>query len=116
MFHALLGISKLTPVSEIVAFSKWVYPHTPDPNAEDLETAIRTQQHVPGSNDELVVEFFTKFLRGRRKWIVPETHYCSYCLTLSFVGQSSYTHLLMCITSHEHPCCATRIPKKGPWF
>ncbi|KFX90617.1 hypothetical protein V490_06365 [Pseudogymnoascus sp. VKM F-3557] len=65
----------LEDTGEIVAFSKWVYPHTPDPNAEDPETAIRTQQHVPGSNNELVVEFFTKFLRGRRKWIVPETHY-----------------------------------------
>ncbi|KFY70498.1 hypothetical protein V499_09121 [Pseudogymnoascus sp. VKM F-103] len=65
----------LEDTGEIVAFSKWVYPHTPDPNAEDPETAIRMQQHVPGSNEELVVEFFTKFLRGRRKWVVPETHY-----------------------------------------
>ncbi|OBT61442.1 hypothetical protein VE03_08953 [Pseudogymnoascus sp. 23342-1-I1] len=65
----------LVDTSEIVAFSKWVYPHTPDPNAEDPETAIRTQQHISGSNDDLVVEFFTKFLRGRRKWIVPETDY-----------------------------------------
>ncbi|KFY92116.1 hypothetical protein V498_05155 [Pseudogymnoascus sp. VKM F-4517 (FW-2822)] len=69
------GLSRLMPVSEIVAFSKWVYPHTPDPSAEDPETVIRTQQHIPGSNDDLVVEFFTKFLRGRRKWVVPETHY-----------------------------------------
>ncbi|KFY05751.1 hypothetical protein V492_08317 [Pseudogymnoascus sp. VKM F-4246] len=61
--------------SEIVAFSKWVYPHIPDPNAEDPEKAIRTQQHIPGSNDKLVVEFFIKFLRGRKKWVVPETHY-----------------------------------------
>ncbi|OBT71905.1 hypothetical protein VF21_09198 [Pseudogymnoascus sp. 05NY08] len=65
----------LEETSEIVAFSKWVYPHTPDPNAGDPETAIRMQQHVPGSNEELVVEFFTKFLHGRRKWVVPETHY-----------------------------------------
>ncbi|OBT49905.1 hypothetical protein VE04_09239 [Pseudogymnoascus sp. 24MN13] len=65
----------LEDTGEIVAFSKWVYPHPPDPNAEDPETAIRMQQHVPGSNEELVVEFFTKFLRGRRKWVVPETHY-----------------------------------------
>ncbi|KFY19383.1 hypothetical protein V493_07984 [Pseudogymnoascus sp. VKM F-4281 (FW-2241)] len=65
----------LEETSEIAAFSKWVYPHPPDPNAEDPEKAIRTQQHVSGSNEELVVEFFTKFLRGRMKWMVPETHY-----------------------------------------
>jgi hypothetical protein len=78
MIYTNFNISRLIYVSEIVAFSKWVYPHTPDPNAGDPETAIRTQQHVPGSNEELVVEFFTKFLCGRRKWVVPKTHYCSY--------------------------------------
>lgn len=86
MLYVYLSIFWLIPVSEIVAFSKWVYPHTPDPNAEDPETAIRTQQHVPGSNEELVVEFFTKFLRGRRKWVVPETHYCSYCVAFLFTA------------------------------
>jgi len=60
---------------EVAAFSKWEYPHTPDPNAEDPETAIRKEPQAPGSNDELVIEFLTKFLRGRKKWIVPETHY-----------------------------------------
>ena len=62
--------------SEVAAFSKWVYPHKPDSNVEDPETAIRTEPQVPGSNDELVIEFLTKFHRGRKKWIVPETHYC----------------------------------------
>ncbi|RDW63592.1 hypothetical protein BP6252_11137 [Coleophoma cylindrospora] len=60
---------------ELAAFSKWQYPHSPDPNAEDPETAIRNQPQPPGSNNALIVEFLTKFLRGRRKWIVPETHY-----------------------------------------
>jgi len=61
--------------SEVAAFSKWVYPHTPDPNAEDPEIAIHKESQVPGSNDKLVIEFFTKFLHGRKKWIIPETHY-----------------------------------------
>lgn len=91
-------LSTHTCVSEIVAFSKWVYPHTPDPNAGDPETAIRTQQHVPGSNEELVVEFFTKFLRGRRKWVVPETHYCSYSLAFIICG----TILMDAFTNNYH--------------
>lgn len=117
MFYALSSISQLMSVSKIVAFSKWVYPHTPDPNAEDPETAIRTQQHIPGSNDELVVEFFTKFLRGRRKWTMPETHYCSYCIAFLICAPilvNAFTNIST--TSHEHPCRATRIPTKGTWF
>lgn len=92
MLYAIYSVSKLMSISEIVAFSKWIYPHTPNPNAEDPEAAIRTQQHIPGSNEELVVEFFTKFLRGRRKWVVPETHYCSYFLAfLSCCTATKYT-------------------------
>jgi len=66
--------------SEVAAFSKWEYPHTPDPNAEDPETAIRKIPQPPGANEELIIEFLTKFARGRKKWLVAETHYCSYSL------------------------------------
>lgn len=97
MLYVIYSVSKLISASEVVAFSKWIYPHTPDPNAEDPEAAIRTQQHIPGSNDELVVEFFTKFLRGRRKWIVPETHYCSYSLVFLICGI-----VLVCIFTNEY--------------
>ncbi|RFU25007.1 hypothetical protein B7463_g11334, partial [Scytalidium lignicola] len=60
---------------KFVAFSKWEYPHTPNPVTEDPETAIHNEPQVPGSNEEIVLEFLTKCIRGRKKWIVPETHY-----------------------------------------
>jgi len=60
---------------QVVAFSKWIYPHTPEPEAEDPETAIRNEPQLPGSNTELVIEFQLKCLGGRQKWLVPETHY-----------------------------------------
>lgn len=64
------------PRSEIVAFSNWNYPHTPDPSAPDPETSIRNEVLPSGSNDELVVEFLIKFLRARQKWLIPQEHYC----------------------------------------
>ncbi|KAL3421584.1 hypothetical protein PVAG01_08030 [Phlyctema vagabunda] len=60
---------------QIAAFSKWVHPHRPDPAAEDPEIAIRNDSQISGSNNELVIEFMTKMLRGRKKWITPETDY-----------------------------------------
>jgi hypothetical protein len=66
---------RLILTSEIVAFSKWVYPHTPSSTVEDGVAAIRNEAQPPGSNNELVVEFLTTFLRAREKWVVPETDY-----------------------------------------
>ncbi|CAG8982445.1 hypothetical protein HYALB_00014069 [Hymenoscyphus albidus] len=60
---------------EIVGYSSWQYPHTPDPNEPDPETAIRNATQPPGSNDELIVEFLVKFLHARQKWHVPHLHY-----------------------------------------
>ncbi|CAG8953153.1 hypothetical protein HYFRA_00003352 [Hymenoscyphus fraxineus] len=60
---------------EIVGYSSWQYPHTPDPNEPDPETAIRNAAQPPGSNDELIVEFLVKFLHARQKWHVSHLHY-----------------------------------------
>jgi hypothetical protein len=67
-----------------------ISPH-PDANAEDFETSIRKDPQPPGSNDELVIKYFTEFYRGRKKWMVPETYYCSYFLPPSFVLRLSST-------------------------
>jgi hypothetical protein len=97
--------------SEIAAFSKWVSPHRPDPNAEDTETSIRKEPQPPGSNDELVVEYMTNFLHQRKKWLVPETDYCPYLL--AFVPRLCPIHNVsgtICIHSltntlrPENPC------------
>jgi hypothetical protein len=78
--------------SQIAAFSKWEYPHPSTPDAKNLEKDFITQPQPPGSNDELIVEFFTKIFCGRMKWIVPETNYCPYSRTFSFEFYNDSCH------------------------
>lgn len=105
---------------EITAFSKWVYPHTPDPNAEDPETSIRNEPQPSGSNNELIIEYMTTFLHRRQKWLVPEMHYCSYYLEFHYsiilffhTYLQAQIYILMITLSHENPRRSTKISTTG---
>lgn len=99
--------------SEIVAFSNWNFPHTPDPNGPDPETSIRNEVQPPGSNDNLIVEFLIKFLRARQKWLNPEKHYCK---QHSSLPPPLLISEILTSTRYEDSRRSSRIPTKRHRF
>ena len=68
-----------------MAFARWQYPYTLTPEQkaekdEKDEKRKRYNEFPEGSNKELQEDFFKQLVEGRKRFIVPEKTYCTFCL------------------------------------